>query len=68
MGNNCACGCDDVGVPAGKTLIRGPPKEDIESEALEDRERRRSKEKEKRKTPKRQSLSPLLHLEDDAIS
>ena len=68
MGNNCACGCDDVGVPAGKTLIREPQKEDIESEALENRERRRSKEKEKRKTPKRQSLSPLLQLEDDAIS
>ena len=67
MGNNCGCGCDDVGAPAGKTLIR-PPKENTEDEALELGERRRSKEQEKRKTPKRPSLSPLLQLEDDAIS
>ena len=67
MGNNCGCGCDDVGAPAGKTLLR-PHKEEIESEALANRERRRSKEQEKRKTPKRPSLSPLLQLEDDAIS
>ena len=39
MGNNCGCGCDDVGVPAGKTLLR-PSKEDIETEVQANKERR----------------------------
>ena len=34
MGNNCGCGCDDVGVPAGRSLYR-PPNLNTENAKLE---------------------------------